>query len=255
MTRNTISRSGPELAEHLLQMTVTPGETPVAPSTLWKYAIIPPWELTRARKVLPLLFASKITEAGQTPGGKMADSSRYDGWSRFQTRGGDPSSYLLGFELERLFQTTPLARLLFAYMDGYLKTWDRNEVGRRALTQVLALRLWQVRHDGHLPGALAELVPSILDELPPDPYAVLDVTNPYFGYVRSSGQPLLPLGDFEPLGVQPFPARTRPVPDSWLLYSVGADLRDDGAKVNDSSYLAKGDIIFPLPERNHMPRR
>ena len=170
----------------------------------------------------------------------MADSSRYNGWSRLETHAGDRSSIVSAPELERLFQTTPLARLLFAYMDGYLKTWDRNEVGRRALTQVLALRLWQVRHDGRLPGALAELVPSILESLAGGSLRPLGDANQPFGYVRSSGQPLLPLGDFEPLGVQPFPTRTRPVADSWLLYSVGPDLRDDGAKVNDSSHVAKG---------------
>ena len=68
-------------------------------------------------------------------------------------------------------------------------------MGRRALVQILALRSWQVKHGGHLPEKLAEIVPSELDGLPDDPYKA----NNAFGYVRSDGLLLLPLGDFEPV--------------------------------------------------------
>src|SRR5262249_29990357 len=153
---------------------------------------------------------------------------RYDSWNGFQARMGDPSTTISGYELSRLFETTPLARMTFANVDGFLNSWDRNWVGRRAVLQVLALRLWQVRHEGHLPTKLSELVPSILESLPDDTY---NTPGQAFGYVRSSGQFLLPLGDFEP--AVPYKSTPlRPVEDSWLLYSVGPDLRDDRAQLN-----------------------
>ena len=94
-----------------------------------------------------------------------------------------------------------------------------------------------------MPERLLELVFSgLLEALPTDPYTP---RHP-FGYVRSSGQPLLPLGRFGSFrpGVEPL-KHLRPAIDSWLLYSVGPDLRDDSASRNDQERNG-GDIIFPL---------
>jgi len=70
----------------------------------------------------------------------------------------------------------------------------------------------------------------------------------HFGYVRSSGQALLPLGELGPIwpGSEDL-KRLRPTPGSWLLYSVGPDRQDDGAKTNETN-TERGDLIFPLAE-------
>ena len=60
---------------------------------------------------------------------------------------------------------------------------DHNEVARRALVQVLALRAWQLKHGGQFPKSLDALVPGELPSLPDDPYS-----GQPFGYVRSHWQ-------------------------------------------------------------------
>jgi hypothetical protein len=142
-------------------------------------------------------------------------------------------------------QSTPLVKTYFAPVNSYLANWDRTEVGRRALVQILALRCWQLEHGGHLPRKLDALVTSgLLAELPSDPYT----PRHYFGYVRSSGQALLPLGDMEPLkGDGKNSERTRPAPEGWLLYSVGPDMVDSSAQQGDT-VGGLGDIVFPLAE-------
>jgi hypothetical protein len=130
-------------------------------------------------------------------------------------------------------------------LDAYLGYWNRSEVGRRALVQILALRSWQVRHDGRLPERLSELVPSELESLPQDPYKL----NSTYGYVRSDWQSLLPLGEFDPVRPESTAHRPRPTENCRLLYGVGPDLQDDRASMNDSAITGLGDIVFPLPER------
>ena len=167
------------------------------------------------------------------------------GWSKIRTTSGPQATVVAADELDQVFISTPLVTTLVAPLGIYLDQWDRNEVGRRALVQILALRVWQLEHGGRLPQNLQELVSSgLLNGLPTDPYS----PKHQFGYVRSSGQPLLPLGWFWP--VRPGPEsfkQLRPVVDSWLLYSVGPDMRDDSASRNDQE-IDGGDIIFPLAE-------
>ena len=64
----------------------------------------------------------------------------------------------------------------------YIVAVDHNEVGRRALVQVLALRAWQLKHGGQFPQTLDALVPEELPSLPNDPYS-----GRPFGYVPSHG--------------------------------------------------------------------
>ena len=85
---------------------------------------------------------------------------------------------------------------------------------------------------------------SELEQLPDDPYKA----NNAFGYVRSDGQLLLPLGELEPVGPGTTNAKLRPTENCRLLYSVGPDLQDDRGSINDSAVVAKGDIIFPLKD-------
>ena len=104
--------------------------------------------------------------------------------------------------------------------------------------------LGRAKHGVGLPEKLAELVPAELDRLPDDPYKA----NNAFGYVRSDGQELLPLGELEPVRPGTTSAKLRHTENCRLLYSVGPNLEDDRASSNDSSVYNKGDIIFPLKE-------
>jgi hypothetical protein len=205
-----------------------------------------PWELARASKAFRLLYGARIEEAQTEPwfaGRTFTQSGRE--WPKLRTTSGPDARVIAPDELEQVFTSTPLATLTLPVLESYIDLWNRTEVGRRALVQVLALRAWQLEHGGRLPGKLQELVSSgLLDALPTDPYTP---KHP-FGYVRSSGQPLLPLGKFTALRPGPDGSRQlRPTADDWLLYSVGPDLRDDMASRNDQG-RAGSDIIFPLSE-------
>jgi hypothetical protein len=153
--------------------------------------------------------------------------------------------------LEEIYESTPLTQKVIAPVHGYIQYWDRNEVARRALLYILALRAWQIRHDGKLPGTLAELSSSeVLDTQPTDPYT----PKVPFGYTRGVDQSVLPLGDLDPLhsgdwiGPESQGRKMHLTDDSWvLLYSVGPDMKDDSARTNDVQGGA-GDIIFPLHE-------
>ena len=158
---------------------------------------------------------------------------------------GTPGQTLDSAALLEIEASTPLVQTVLPPIDSYLEHSDRNEVERRALVQILALRIWQLQHDGRLPEELLELVTSgLLANLPTDPYT----PGRHFGYVHSSGQELLPLGELGPIGSAADDyKRLRPADGSWLLYSVGPDLHDDGARANETTN-GKGDLIFPLAE-------
>ena len=214
---------------------------------LWTDVVTTPWELARTSKAFRLLYGSRIEEAQVDPWYAGRSNHPYGmGWSKIRTTSSPQATVVAPAELDQVFTSTPLVAFQLASLGNYLDQWDRNEVGRRALVQILALRVWQLEHGGRLPERLAELVISgLLDGLPTDPYTP---KHP-FGYVRSSGQLLLPLGRFWPIG--PGPDRLKqlpPVGDSWLLYSVGPDMRDDRASRNDNGRI-EGDIIFPWPNR------
>src|SRR4029077_2285714 len=84
----------------------------------------------------------------------MAQLASFEPWQRRSistpalARGGP-----LGYDLE----STPLAKRLIPNIHSYLETNDLNEVARRALVQVLAIRAWQLRHDGRFPDRLDRL--------------------------------------------------------------------------------------------------
>lgn len=208
-------------------------------------AITTPWELARARRAFGFLFLSEAAavslepyeRGGRVPGpsGGRSDFLASSGRTRWTVPGVDPSSVL---------KSTPLASYLMPHLGMYLQYADRNEVGRRALLQVLALRNWQVRHGGRLPDRLDETL-----------YAeeMFNVRDPYsysgFGYVPSSGQPLLPLGRLDPISSTELELLRRPTAGYRLLYSIGADLHDDHAFRNETiEEREPGDIIFPLAE-------
>ncbi len=210
-------------------------------------AMATPWELARTGKALRLLLASKI-EAAQVEPWYVGTRVRWRGEPLNRALiTGTPGRILDFAALLEIEASTPLVQWVLPPIDidSYLDYSDRNEVKRRALVQILALRVWQLRHDGRLPEKLQDLVTSgLLDELPADPYT----PGHHFGYVRSSGQELLPLGELGPLrqGFGDF-SGVRSSLGSRLLYSVGPDRQDDGARTNETN-TGLGDLVFPLAE-------
>ena len=209
---------------------------------LWVDLVTTPWELARTGRAFRLLLASKI-EAAQYAGPWV--SWRPGGPLNLALITGTPGRILDFAALPEIEQSTPLVQTILPPIDRYLDYRDHNEAERRALVQILALRVWQLRHDGRLPWKLQDLVTSgVLAELPADPYT----PGHPFGYVRSFGQALLPLGQLGPIQ-QGFEANqgARSTLGSWLLYSVGPDRQDDGARTNETN-TGSGDLIFPLAE-------
>ena len=223
-----------------------PRNHPETMDKLWTDVVTTPWELARAGKAFRLLYGSRIEEARVDPwfAGRSSQQKGME-WSKIRITSGPQGRIVAPAELEQIYESTPLVAFKLPRVESFIDQWNRYEVGRRALVQILALRAWQLEHGGRLPETLQELVTAgILDTLPTDPYT----PRHHFGYVRSAGQSLLPLGRFWSLRPGPEGEKQlRPTLDSRLLYSVGPDLQDDGASRNDQGRNG-GDIIFPLAE-------
>jgi hypothetical protein len=91
-----------------------------------------------------------------------------------------------------------------------------------------------------------------LPRLPADPYS-----GKPFGYRRSEGQWLLPVGLSGTITDIPpdlFAQYWKPTqPGQWLLYSVGPDGIDDGAANECRPNSAHCDLVFPLPPTEKKP--
>ena len=192
----------------------------------WLDWLTTPWERERARRVNRLLATKSIEKASLEPRQRAGIRSK------------SPTGPEVGLPYK--LASTPLAKLLVSNEQPYLDANDWNEVGRRALVQVLAIRAWQLRHNGQFPDSLDKLVPEELPSLPIDPYS-----GRIFGYVRSGGQPFVPLGQVlislgtgKPVqadeGIGCFGNRTRQA-RWWRCTSQG-----------NASCLSQ-DIIFPIP--------
>lgn len=216
--------------------------------SLWTEVATTPWELARARRSFRLLFASRIVQARLEPWfAGTVNSSKPRNWTKLALTDSPNGQVLPPDTLEHLERTTPLIRVIPfpTAVESYLRSWWRNETGRRALVQLFALRIWQLTHDGALPDNLDELViDHLIPSLPTDPYT----SRPRFGYIRATGQKLLPLGLFRPVNEYDRERETAPVENARLLYSVGPDGIDNRAEKNDR-YDSPGDIIFPLAEK------
>jgi len=222
----------------------------------WVDVITMPWEIARARRVNRVLAAAFLQTAVQNPFQRLISSS--NGFS----------SPALDYDR----QSTPLADRLIPNLAPSLESSNRNEVGRRALLQVLALRAWQLQHGGQLPDRLEVLVPEELPSLPDDPY-----TGRPFGYVRSPGEILPSLRYTLRSWLSAAPRRFvgfdltvqaeaswKPTPGYGLLYSVGPDLHDDHGRAGGSRGAYRQlrgiygptvawdrdiryDLVFPIP--------
>lgn len=185
---------------------------------------VTPWERQRLERVLRLFLIRELGSDGEDFSVVTHPTYRWDeDW------------YL---------NSTPLFWNLWRF--GRFGFYDNGNavVLGRAFEQVLALRIWQVEHDGQYPGSLDALVPDLLPTLPLDPWS-----GKLFLYRSSEGQKLLPLGLSGRTGMFGV-TETRPTrPGSWILYSVGPDRHDDGAKLDYQTKPGSGsDLIFPLPE-------
>ena len=205
------------------------------PETPWLQTAVPawavtPWERARGRRLNRMVSAYAIRAASLEPGRRpeLAGSERPDWNDRY------------------VWETTPaLIQGLFWNWAPSVSADDHNEIARRALVQILAVRAWQLKHGGQFPERLEELVPEELASLPKDPYS-----DHAFGFVAEGAQRLLPLRaayvEASNLDLQRVLV-DRP-PGSRLLYSVGPDRRDDHGQLFAQDRTAGPiDIIFAIP--------
>ncbi len=204
-----------------------------------------PWERARARRAYRIYSAFQARDLESNPK-RVAPAMQFVYEQIQDSRIFLPQGRSYSDQFLREF--TPLSRYLFhAPLDDLIALDLRNETYRRALVQILALRQWQIHHGGKLPDSLNALVEShLLPSLPADPY--FEAAHRAFGYVRSSGQSLLPIGELGALWApieQKTLVRTE---NARLLYSFGPDRWDNQALKNYERSTGSGDLIFPLAD-------
>jgi hypothetical protein len=190
---------------------------PPLTSVLYAWLISPSWERERARRLARITFA---------------DLSEYAAREPFQrdTRGRN------FYGIQNAHSSSPLLWLLFPGTTSYLMKEDANLVERRALVQIMAIRAWQLAHDGQFPTRLEDLVPSELSALPLDPH---------------SGQPFHFLdASLRSTAAEPtWPANFKPTiwpQGTRLLYSVGQNQSDELGLESPPGWM-RGDILFGVP--------
>ena len=94
----------------------------------------------------------------------------------------------------------------------------------RALQLRVAIRLYELRHNGAAPDTLEALVPDILPAFPEDPF-----TGQPFHYERKG--------------------------DNWRLWSVGPDGKDNGGAQQAKPSLKDADYVFPSAVPTNLKRR
>ena len=212
--------------------------------TLAIQAMTTPWEVERARRQSEQIASEVIGHALNDPRNRPGEINPFG--RRRAGRFARPQYEPVTVALE---QVTPLLKLLGASpWDRVITMNDRNEVARRALPMILMLRMYQTEHDGKLPIALNIFGSPTFHHIAIDPYS-----GAAFGYLRSDGRSLLPLGNFEPHTSWPGqqPQTLAPTNDCMLLYSIGPDAQNDYARFNDEWGDERGDIIFPI--RDNVP--
>jgi hypothetical protein len=208
------------LVNYLHKLGSMPAGELAARHAVWSTVVALPWERVRAHRVTRRLFNAAIEDASLEP------------WQ--QPRATTPSTAWKDPELYDELMSTPLLKLLFPNIGAYVEGDYRNEVSRRALVQILAIRAWQLRHNGTFPDRLEALVPEDLTRLPIDPYS-----GKPFGYGLEAGE--LQAGPDH----QPGP---RSQSETRLLFSVGPNGREEALSSRGSGQATLGDdIVFAIP--------
>ncbi len=108
-----------------------------------------PWEIARARCASRLLHLVRLEQAQSIPWTEAGtvDRTRWSAYVVLSAPDIAPQNRLVfsGAELEQIEDSTPLVRYLMLPGDWLFNQRDRNEVARRALVLILALRSWQLR--------------------------------------------------------------------------------------------------------------
>jgi hypothetical protein len=194
------------------------GQVPVS-KALEIALITTPWERARAQRVNRRYAAAHVRRAALEP---------LQSWSSLSP--GDPVLNDL--------ESTPLAKQLAPNFDAYRLLEDYNAVARRALVQVMAIRAWQLEHDGRFPDRLEQLVPGELPSLPVDPFS-----GRPFGYVAyDSNQASVDRALWYEQKT-----RSRPIlPGTRVLTSVGFNREKEVGEANALTRTID-DIAFLIP--------
>ncbi len=149
-------------------MTEGTGRPPGIDRMLFVDLMTTPWELARARRINRLVIDEAIRLSALEPWQRPATPNHLEAIAS----SGEADRFVLN-------------RVLGFQPGAYQMTEDSNEVVRRALVQVLAMRDWVLRHDGKFPAELKDLVPSELPALPVNPYS-----GRSFGYTTLAQVPV-----------------------------------------------------------------
>ncbi|MDR3636070.1 MAG: hypothetical protein P4L84_19870 [Isosphaeraceae bacterium] len=211
----------------------------------FSWFLVNPWERERARRAGRIYFTDALEYADREPWGHSAGHD-YEGFYDLRVVVHGRPRLFTASEIAYDFRSTPVLRFFGWGIDAMMFRVNRNVVDRRALITLLAIRAWQLGHDGHPPEQLAELVPSELARLPVDPYS-----GHQYGYLRSNGQGVPPLGELAAgVASAAFHANSLTQPGQWLLYSVGPDRRDDRGLSSGLRVNGAGDMVYPVPEEH-----
>ncbi len=197
------------------------------------WAIAPIWERERTRRIIRLVSVFAVKNASLGRDRRIQSSSVEPFW---------PPSKVV-------FWNTPLAGRVLEPFNESEAAYDREVTNRTALEVFLALRAWQLTHDGNAPSFLQELVAhepaesALLTELPIDPYYLgaqmfryVD-TNATFKRVDANGTVLqFPSGGMAGEEMV-FPTELANRSPQYLLYSVGPNNHDDLGRSDDLGYL------------------
>jgi hypothetical protein len=217
LVERTLQLPADDLKSWLLDTRVrTASGGKVSPQDILRIDLIAsPWERARAVRL--------VREA-------VAEEARYVSLEPWKRPIGPPSVIEQGSSPEK--EGFSLAALLVPRIEGSRTTNDRNEVARRALILVLAVREWQLRHDGRFPDRLDDVVPDPLPSLPRDPYTGRPFGYTTFGRIVGHRPPRWPRLDWSP--------------ETRLIYSAGSDGRDDLGLFYAAGADISGDVAFPV---------
>ncbi len=209
----TLTQPAAELGRGLL-----PERTTTLIRVGFNLLVASPWERRRATMLSRRLLA------------EHADRAALEPWQRPRVapiKGIPPT-----------MRSSPLAFQLLPNSEGVQDLVDHQVESFRAVGLVLAVRGWQLAHDGKPPATLDDLAAGEPFRIPTDPYS----GGPYRS-VEPTGQPI-PAHPWE--ADEPSHGRP-PRPARFLIYSVGPDGVDDGGKTPYDRQTGRGDLIRPIP--------